>query len=1732
MLLWQYSSFDKLNQIQHIKYQSKMKRFYIFLFALLLLQLATQAQVYQNEWIDYSKTYYKFKVGKSGVYRIPYTTLEAAGLNGLNGNGFRLYARGGKAVPIYVTQTGKLTNNDYIEFYATKNDGKFDTYLHKNASEQLSNLKSLFTDTLSYYLVWDVGSNGSWYANADNSMTGLPAAENYFMHEVLSFNNNVHSLGDGVKIAGANYWYADYEPNEGFSGQSILAPNSLDYNIKTPKRYTDDPDLFAKLETKIVGQTHSIYYNPDHLVDISVGSTKYQTAEFEGYSSIVTSLVVFMTDIKDLTKVSFKALELVGQNTDYTQSVSVVYNKLTYPRKFDFDNSKVFKFALGDQNEKYLAITNFDEGTTPVLYDLTNQIRMVPVISGDTLRFHLPKGSLIGLSRELILANTSSTTCLASSDNCFFIVDELKNTQFTDYSKTINQGNYLIVTHPKLRQGGTDYVQEYADYRASAQGGSYNVVVADITELYDQFSQGVEKHPLAIRNFVNYAIDNWSAANKPKFCLLLGKSVDYAKSTNSPSEYNGNLLPTYGKQPSDNVLVARNVWQYTPQLAVGRISAKNPTDVKNFLDKLKFYESPEMCSEEAMLWLKKGIHIALAHFGDDDEETEYLDYLNKFKLTYEDAKMGGKVIQTYSAKYGGTSFAGLQNLITNGVGLISFMGHSQGQYWDFKVPEFNNPNKYPFIISASCFVGNIHDIYASPSMAEDLTLAANSGCIGFLGTVSFGYPKYLDIFVDSLYNEFCKTNYAQPMGICLKNTIDKIYISDSTASSYDGIKATCEEFTFEGDPGFVLAGYAAPDYHVDNVPNSPDLVVKNNDNGVVLSPPYIVSKDVTSLEFIVNYANLGQAVDKDITVVVNRKHQGNTTVAATKTIDAAYFTGSFNVTIVIDSKTMGGDNEFTIIIDADEAITELCETNNKLVFNINVQNDIDCSQEIAPNILLTDLEYCTSDAPVTITTDKPGGIFNGTGISGNEFNPGVAGPGSHIITYTYTNPDNNCVTADNITINVSSIPSNEFTVKSPDAFLVNGESICKTTVLTIEATDYNPFATYTWSWNGANAIPLGNEKYSVSWLTAGIKTFSLKVSNSNCTTSVKDFVVNVDDVLPAPVINCGTSTLSSVSFEWAAVPGASGYLIDVDGSIQTIANTSYTITGLAPAESKCIIVTALGTGKCGNSKPSIEQCCIAQDCPIKDLKIVGLQSSYCIDQPAITLSANEGGGIFKIDGVVNDKFDPTTLGIGCKTITYDLVVNDCQYNAPSVLVCVNDLPKPTISGDTYFCAGGSATISVNENYQSYLWSNSATTKSVQVAKGGTYTVTVKDINGCEANASFTVDEKTIAKPVITNKGKDILCPDATTTLSVEPIYTDYLWSGNASIEPNLTVKSPGTYSVTVHDSFGCEASASYTVYGSTIIKPAITANGETSPPTYCTGDVVTLKATDGYAKYTWSNGVTGKEITITDSGTYTVNVENADGCPESNSITIVFNAPPTVKIEASALQICNGNEVTLSAPGVFDEITWSTGATTPNITVDESGTYEVEVKTGNCTAKSSATITVFEDQLSNLSVNANVDLVCPGDIVELEATGVNVAKSFTWVGKELLYTDGQIVQAKPIYEGYYTVTVVDQNGCFKSDSVLVKIETDCEVPNVITPNHDGFNDNWYIPQAAVSSRVDVFIFNRWGQEVYSKLGYDNADGWRGTNKNGDKLPHGTYYYVINITDNGKHSINGTITIIQ
>lgn len=126
---------------------------------------------------------------------------------------------------------------------------------------------------------------------------------------------------------------------------------------------------------------------------------------------------------------------------------------------------------------------------------------------------------------------------------------------------------------------------------------------------------------------------------------------------------------------------------------------------------------------------------------------------------------------------------------------------------------------------------------------------------------------------------------------------------------------------------------------------------------------------------------------------------------------------------------------------------------------------------------------------------------------------------------------------------------------------------------------------------------------------------------------------------------------------------------------------------------------------------------------------------------------------------------------------------------------------PTILGEEEICVGEETVLSIDGNFDSYAWSNGATSEDIVVDDSGEYFVTVVNAEGCESINSFQVTALAVTQPQFV--GETVFCFEDSTILSIDGSYDTYAWSsGDAS--SSIEVTEPGEYSVTVTNSLGCE----------------------------------------------------------------------------------------------------------------------------------------------------------------------------------------------------------------------------------------------------------------------------------------------------------------------------------------
>ncbi|TDO23584.1 PKD domain-containing protein, partial [Sediminibacterium goheungense] len=383
----------------------------------------------------------------------------------------------------------------------------------------------------------------------------------------------------------------------------------------------------------------------------------------------------------------------------------------------------------------------------------------------------------------------------------------------------------------------------------------------------------------------------------------------------------------------------------------------------------------------------------------------------------------------------------------------------------------------------------------------------------------------------------------------------------------------------------------------------------------------------------------------------------------------------------------------------------------------------------------------------------------------------------------------------------------------------------------------------------------------------------------------------------------------------------------------------------------------------------------------------------------------------------------------------------CSSASVSSSVTVNPVPTAAISanGPTTFCAGGSVTLTATGG-ASYLWSNGATTSSITVSNGGTYSVVATSAEGCSsASVSTSVTVNPVPTAAISADGPTTFCAGGSVTLTATG-GASYLWSNGATTS-SITVSSGGVYSVVATSAEGCSsASVSTTVTVNPKPTVSISANG---PTTFCAGGSVTLTASGGVS-YLWSNGANTASITVSTAGTYSVVAVNGAGCSSrAEVVTVNVNPLPVATITANgSTSFCAGGSVTLTAGGGTSYL-WSNGANTASVNVTTGGTYSVvAINAAGCqSAPVSQTVTVTAQPTVNITANGPLNF-CPGGSVTLDA---GPAASYLW-------SNGATSRTITVNtSGNYAVTINNGNNCTATSAAVTVNATDNIAPSITAP---------------------------------------------------------------------------------
>ncbi len=595
-----------------------------------------------------------------------------------------------------------------------------------------------------------------------------------------------------------------------------------------------------------------------------------------------------------------------------------------------------------------------------------------------------------------------------------------------------------------------------------------------------------------------------------------------------------------------------------------------------------------------------------------------------------------------------------------------------------------------------------------------------------------------------------------------------------------------------------------------------------------------------------------------------------------------------------------------------------------------------------PNAIISGLNnsYCEYEDITVVVISPPGGILSGPGIQGFTFNPSLAGPGNHTITYTVTNAYN-CTSIAQTTLTVFPsiapniiIPTDQFCYNGdvvtlaaiPSGGIFSGPGVSGYKFTPQEAGSGNHTINYVYTdANGCENLasvdvtvstPILIEITGQNLTCYGNPTGSLQ---ANVSGGVPDYSYVWDD--PASSTESSINNLLegtynlTVTDSWFCIE-TSNYTLtspsQLNVNISTYSNPtcfgynngSATVSangGTPPYSyiwddensSQSFYINNLAQGTYTVSVEDYYGCSGSASISLIEpeelsIEIINVQDNVCSGGNTGSATAHASGGTLPYTYLWNnDAHTPLATANHLFAGTYTVTVTDANECTASENLTINE-PEDIvveISKTDVECAShlGSANINVNGGTEpyTYIWTNGETNPSITNLMQGIYTVTVKDANNCIKTSSIAIDISGSINASI-SEIQGITCynsPDAILNAISDNGMPpiNYYWSNGIHNQINENL-FPGTYTVTAMDSWGCSGSAEHTVNNvpSITVIPYITATG-------CTGDAtgsISITISGGQSPYStiWSNGETGTSIYNLNYGIYYVTVTDANNC--------------------------------------------------------------------------------------------------------------------------------------------------------------------------------------------------------------------------------------------------------------
>ena len=421
-------------------------------------------------------------------------------------------------------------------------------------------------------------------------------------------------------------------------------------------------------------------------------------------------------------------------------------------------------------------------------------------------------------------------------------------------------------------------------------------------------------------------------------------------------------------------------------------------------------------------------------------------------------------------------------------------------------------------------------------------------------------------------------------------------------------------------------------------------------------------------------------------------------------------------------------------------------------------------------------------------------------------------------------------------------------------------------------------------------------------------------------------------------------------------------------------------------------------------------------------------------------------------------------------------------------------PVVDLGLDQVICPGDSFEFDAGI-FSAYSWFEfgSGNNQTFKAGDVGDYAVAIEDANGCKDSDTVAL---THFVPPIVDLGKDrTICPGSPEELFDAGLFDSYSWYYDANGTNNdYSTALEGNYAVAIEDANGCSDSDTVAIIfyaGSEVDLGRDT--------TLCPGDSIEFNA-GAFVNYSWYALAAGTNASFMakTAGEYAVEVEDINGCVDSDTVALAFFAQPLVNL-GNDRTICPGATNEVFDANAFAGYNWYLDAAGNTQTYETSlaGTFAVAIQDINgCVDSDTVVLNHFIPPVVDLGLDRTI---CPGDNDEI--FDADAFAGYNW------YIDatGNTQTYETNLAGSFAVEVTDFNGCVDSDTVvlshhvlpIVNLGDDRPIcpgdPNEIF-DADAFTGyEWYLDAAGNTQTYETNLAGTYAVEVTDVNGCVDSD---------------------------------------